>query len=310
MILLVLIGFAFIASCTDQVISGDTETWASVSQGWENSVAYRSGDDKAKEVEAFEDAYNETTTDTANDPGNKKVVICHIPPGNPANAHTIEVSENAVDAHMAHGDVLGPCPVDNGDYDPTWDPGDDTTTPPVEEPAPDEGSGDLGDVSNDGSGNPNSDCGTMEALPIEISVEYLNPNAGYKDWTNPQTGVKERYQNFYMGTNMQYRVKIKNLSNGRLHHIEIDATFEYNYRCECSKSGQTLAGLPLQIWNNVVIEPNQTLVLEDFYTLDNHNSPTFFQTKVIVRRYNGACVSGANVYNNPEAGVMYDPIPE
>jgi len=39
----------------------------------------------------------------------KKVVICHIPPGNPANAHTLSVSENALEAHLAHGDFLGPC---------------------------------------------------------------------------------------------------------------------------------------------------------------------------------------------------------
>jgi hypothetical protein len=40
---------------------------------------------------------------------NEKVTICHIPPGNPDNAHTIRVSENAVDAHLAHGDTLGEC---------------------------------------------------------------------------------------------------------------------------------------------------------------------------------------------------------
>lgn len=36
--------------------------------------------------------------------------ICHYPPGNPANAHTLRVSENAWPAHRAHGDTLGPCP--------------------------------------------------------------------------------------------------------------------------------------------------------------------------------------------------------
>lgn len=41
--------------------------------------------------------------------GGKKVTICHVPPGNPANAHTINVSINAVDAHLAHGDLLGLC---------------------------------------------------------------------------------------------------------------------------------------------------------------------------------------------------------
>jgi hypothetical protein len=39
-----------------------------------------------------------------------KVVICHHPPGNPDNAHTITVDQSAVPAHLAHGDTLGPCP--------------------------------------------------------------------------------------------------------------------------------------------------------------------------------------------------------
>lgn len=39
----------------------------------------------------------------------QKVDVCHIPPGNPDNAHTISINSNAVDAHLAHGDYLGPC---------------------------------------------------------------------------------------------------------------------------------------------------------------------------------------------------------
>ena len=40
-----------------------------------------------------------------------KVVICHYPPGNPANAHTLNVGAPAVDAHLQNhpGDHLGPC---------------------------------------------------------------------------------------------------------------------------------------------------------------------------------------------------------
>jgi len=41
--------------------------------------------------------------------GTTKVTICHIPPGNPSNAHTITVGAPAVPAHLAHGDTLGPC---------------------------------------------------------------------------------------------------------------------------------------------------------------------------------------------------------
>lgn len=40
----------------------------------------------------------------------KKVTICHIPPGNPGNAHTITISLNALQAHLAHGDTIGACP--------------------------------------------------------------------------------------------------------------------------------------------------------------------------------------------------------
>jgi len=38
-----------------------------------------------------------------------KVKVCHVPPGNPANFHTITIDDNAVQAHLAHGDLLGSC---------------------------------------------------------------------------------------------------------------------------------------------------------------------------------------------------------
>ncbi|HEY5952658.1 MAG TPA: hypothetical protein VIV40_44470 [Kofleriaceae bacterium] len=39
----------------------------------------------------------------------QKTTICHIPPGNPANAHTICVGNAAVPAHLDHGDFAGTC---------------------------------------------------------------------------------------------------------------------------------------------------------------------------------------------------------
>jgi hypothetical protein len=43
----------------------------------------------------------------------KKTTICHIPPGNPANAHTICVGNAAVPAHLHnHGDGIGACVVE------------------------------------------------------------------------------------------------------------------------------------------------------------------------------------------------------
>lgn len=62
----------------------------------------------------------------------KKELICHIPPGNPANAHTICVSDHAVATHTSHhGDTIGPCgPADDGDD------GDDGDEPPPDDGEP------------------------------------------------------------------------------------------------------------------------------------------------------------------------------
>jgi hypothetical protein len=57
------------------------------------------------------------------DPGDtKKTTVCHIPPGNPANAHTICVGNPAASPHQHHhGDTIGaacvnetPCPPPGG----------------------------------------------------------------------------------------------------------------------------------------------------------------------------------------------------
>ena len=50
-----------------------------------------------------------------------KVTICHVPPGNPANAHTITIGAPAVPAHLANhpGDAIGPCPTPTPSPTPT-----------------------------------------------------------------------------------------------------------------------------------------------------------------------------------------------
>lgn len=53
-----------------------------------------------------------------------KVIICHIPPGNPNRAHTISIANQALAAHLAHGDHLGSCNAGNqSDTDTTSAPG-------------------------------------------------------------------------------------------------------------------------------------------------------------------------------------------
>lgn len=38
-----------------------------------------------------------------------KVQICHVPPDNPGNFHTITINDKALQAHLAHGDLPGAC---------------------------------------------------------------------------------------------------------------------------------------------------------------------------------------------------------
>lgn len=80
--------------------------------------------------------------------GGRKVRICHVPQGNPANAHTICISPNALKAHIDHHiagsgeeDYMGACgdPVDgdgDGDDDGNDDNDDNLASPPPTPPGP------------------------------------------------------------------------------------------------------------------------------------------------------------------------------
>jgi len=45
--------------------------------------------------------------------GSAKVKVCHAPPDNPSNFYTITISEDALNDHLAHGDLLGACDEDS-----------------------------------------------------------------------------------------------------------------------------------------------------------------------------------------------------
>ena len=89
-------------ACMDEV---DDEDGSLVSQNLREQAACGLNDgtlDRHDEVRAC-------------DPANKKkTTICHVPPGNPANAHTLCIGNAAVSAHLRnHPDYLGPCKREN-----------------------------------------------------------------------------------------------------------------------------------------------------------------------------------------------------
>ncbi len=100
----------------------------------------------------------------------ERVVLCHVPPGNPDNEHTITVGSSATETHLAHGDYLGECeeqdenPLDdNGDDEAGEDSNsdDDNGDPDEDEEggADDEedGDDDSGDDADDAGGDDNGD---------------------------------------------------------------------------------------------------------------------------------------------------------
>jgi hypothetical protein len=62
------------------------------------------------DVLAYEIKLQNPTTDTDNG-GEKKITICHIPPGNPGKAKTLTIGASAWPAHQGHGDKEGACPT-------------------------------------------------------------------------------------------------------------------------------------------------------------------------------------------------------
>ena len=76
----------------------------------ERNEAKQDAKDARENLKEFNDTVVVTSSSTTS---SEKVTICHIPPGNPANAHTITVGSPAVTAHKAHGDYVdGSCEDD------------------------------------------------------------------------------------------------------------------------------------------------------------------------------------------------------
>jgi len=95
----------------------------------------------------------------------ERVVLCHVPPGNPDNAHTITVGSSVVDAHLAHGDYLGECEEqDENPLDDDWDDdgNEDADGDAAGDDDNDDGSGDEDDGDDDATGG-DDDAGDDDA---------------------------------------------------------------------------------------------------------------------------------------------------
>ncbi len=88
-----------------------------------------------------------------------KELVCHVPPGNPANEHSICIGKPAVKAHLKnHPDYLGPCDSEVGEPQEPVDAGTDVE---IDAGTPDEGV-DAGEDGGIGDGEQIPDAGSDE----------------------------------------------------------------------------------------------------------------------------------------------------
>lgn len=83
------------------------------------------------------------------------MTLCHIPPGNPANARTITVGFSAVAALPAHGDYLEECEAGGDGDDNDGDDGEDAT-----------------DADGDGVSDDADQCAGMPADEVADTAGY------------------------------------------------------------------------------------------------------------------------------------------
>ena len=116
----------------------------------------------------------------------KKIVICHIPSGNPENKATIEIGESALKAHLVHGDYEGSC---DGNLPPpslslaTTTPSTATTTPPVIPPLTPTAS----TTPSTATTTPSGTVSATPATPASPATPAVPPSTGSNTTTTPAT---------------------------------------------------------------------------------------------------------------------------
>ena len=108
----------------DKTEKSNVQLWLTIIFTWLltssmlSSSAYA---DEHADEHAVEHAVEQTVEQTGfcdcSTPDTSSQVICHVPPGNHHNMHTIRVGEPAVEPHLNHGDMLGPCPGDESEVE-------------------------------------------------------------------------------------------------------------------------------------------------------------------------------------------------
>jgi len=191
----------------------------------------------------------------------------------------------------------------------------------------DNGSVDGVAVSSGFSGSRTIDADSEEGQELVLfkwgehtgELKYLNISIKYFDYFYTDS---DGYPVFYIGYPMRYQITLENTGDRNFGHLEVIAIEEYYEDINCDRwwypyprnvivhKGDPLPGNSIQIWEDVYLGPNSTIVLEDTYTAPMATCAGLDQTHLIIKHYNNGVLHAAVIYDNPELGVYCPPAPE
>ncbi|MFZ2403915.1 MAG: hypothetical protein WAW41_02185 [Methylobacter sp.] len=108
-----ILSLAISALLTAGVASYTMPSYAGNDSSTKNKVETKKKEDSSKggTPVAHSDSNKRSTSDSGNK-SHQKITVCHVPPGNPANKHTIHIAYSAWAAHKEHKNNIGPDYVD------------------------------------------------------------------------------------------------------------------------------------------------------------------------------------------------------
>lgn len=143
-----------------------------------------------------------------------KITICHVPPGDPAGAHTIEVgNERSAAAHEAHGDLRGACvvaPAPDADGDGVDD--DDDNCPAAVNPDQADADGDgVGDACDVGQGTGELSVTLEWDNANDMDLWLTEPGGARIKWDTPESPTTGGRLDFDSNINCADEIELENI---------------------------------------------------------------------------------------------------
>lgn len=99
-----------LAAATALLLLAGSTLAADAPRSWSGSPDAGGGERPAERVRpSFERGELGAHAHAASSADGERALICHVPPGNAQAFHEILVGASAIEAHLAHGDILGSC---------------------------------------------------------------------------------------------------------------------------------------------------------------------------------------------------------